>query len=521
MIGLVLSAAALFAAAGAGMNPPTPPAIPVAPPAPIGDPTPAVVASNTFGLELFRTISAAANDTNLFISPYSMSVALTMAAEGARGQTESEMSRVLAFPASTTPDARAISAVHAGHAALARRFVEAAGTPSPNTRERIKELRKQLDEANAKAQMLSRGDNWQESHKWSQSAANLATELNALLTTVDRFDLRVANALWVEQTFSLIPEYTRTIGVFYGTGGVNSLNIARDPEPSRLKINGWVENHTEHRIKDLIPRGTLTADARLVITNAVYFKGEWAAPFTESSTREEDFTLSNGKKVRIRLMQDHWRSAVPYAAFSADGTCFETPRSIPKEESKRPATYPSDNGFSMIELPYKGGELSMVVIAPRTADGLPALERRLTAENLDAWLKRLDRRTVDTSMPRFKMEFAASMNEPLQSMGMRRAFASPGLADGAEFPGMSAGTNPADQLFIGAVLHKAWVEVTEKGTEAAAATAVAMMAGAAARPQEMIPFNPIFRADHPFLFLIRDTTTGVVLFIGRMTNPAA
>ena len=145
----------------------------------------------------------------------------------------------------------------------------------------------------------------------------------------------------------------------------------------------------------------------------------------------------------------------------------------------------------------------------------------MTAEALKGWLERLDRRTVDTAIPRFKMEFAKEMSEPLQSMGMKRAFVSPGVPGGAEFPGMSAGTDPSEQLFIGAVLHKAWVEVTEKGTEAAAATAIAMSAGAAARPQEMVPFNPVFHADHPFLFLIRDTRSGVVLFVGRMANPAA
>lgn len=514
MTGLLTSAAALLTAAGVGMNPPIQP--PTAPP---GDATPAVVASNSFGLTLFRTIGSKDASSNLFISPYSMSVALTMAAEGARGGTEAEMSTVLAF-GSAAPGERSITAVHGGHAALTKRFAEAAGTPPPETRERIKELRKQFEEANGKANDLSRGGKWEESYKWSKTAETHAAELNGLLTTVDRFDLRIANALWVERTFTLVPEYVSTIGSFYGTDGVTALNIAHDTEASRLRINGWVEDHTERRIKDLIPKRALTPDTRLVITNAVYFKGEWASPFTDSSTKEEDFTLADGKKVRVRLMQDHWRSAVPYAAFSSDGSYFETPRSVPKEEAKRPATYPDDGGFSMIELPYKGGDLSMVVIAPRNAEGMPTLEKRLTAETLDGWLKRLDQRMVDTAMPRFKMEFEKEMGEPLQAMGMKRAFVSPDLAGGAEFPGMSAGTSPSEQLFIGAVLHKAWVEVTEKGTEAAAATAIAMRAGAAARPQEMVPFNPVFRADHPFLFLIRDAKSGVVLFIGRMMNPA-
>lgn len=479
----------------------------------------AVAASNGFGIELYRSLCKAEPNKNLFLSPYSMSIALTMTAEGARRETEQEMSRVLHFPTAIQDGTRSVTDVHGGYAALSKRFHDAAGSSDPKTRARIDTLVKQLNKANATTKSLERQDNWKEARESQAKATKIADELNALLTQVDRFDLRVANALWVERTFSLVPEYVKTIDRFYGTGGVTSLNIAGDTEKSRLRINGWVEENTEHRIKDLIPSGALTADARLVITNAVYFKGQWADPFEENSTRNEDFTLAGGGKVQVKMMQDHWRGSVPYAAFTGAGEYFETPREVPVEKSQRPPTYPDDHGFQMIDLPYKGGELSMVVITPRLAGGLAELESRLTAASLDSWLKRLESRTVDTAMPRFKMESQREMSPVLKEMGMKRAFISPDQPQGAQFTGMSTSEDPAQQLFIGAVLHKAWVEVTEKGTEAAAATAVVMATASAVGPREMMPFNPVFRADHPFIFLIRDTKSGVILFMGRMMEP--
>jgi len=480
----------------------------------------AVLASNGFGIELYRTLSKTEPSKNLFFSPYSMSVALTMTAEGARRETEAEMSRVLHFPGTTQGGKRPVTEVHGGYAGLSRGFHESAGHADQKTRAKIETLRKQLDEANAKTRRLERGDDWRQAGESHQKAEKIAEELNGLLTQVDRFDLRVANALWVERTFSLMPEYVRTIDQYYGTGGVTPLNITGETEKARQRINGWVEQKTEHRIKDLIPSGGLSESTRLVITNAVYFMGQWAKPFEEGSTREEDFTKGDGGKVRVKMMQDHWRGGVPYAAFTGTGAYFETPRQVPADETQRPATYPDDHGFQIISLPYKGGDLSMVLIAPRSAGGLAELESRLTAESLESWLKELDSRTVDTAMPRFKMEWEREMSPVLQEMGMKRAFISPDQPQGAQFTGMTESEDPGQQLYIGAVRHKAWVEVNEKGTEAAAATAVMMAPGAAiGRPVEMVPFNPVFRADRPFLYLIRDAKSGLILFMGRMTDP--
>lgn len=515
--GIVLVAAFWGMTQAAAAHPPKDPP----PPAKPGAAEIAARASNTFGLELYKRVAREAGGGNVFISPYSMSVALTMAAEGARGETEAQINAALAIPGAERPGDRAITSVHEGHAAIAAEFQRAAGSADPATRKKIEKLRHDLNDANAAVKKLDRGDNWREAHAAQQKARKLADELNALLVQVDRFDLRIANALWVEKTFDLVPEYVKKIGMHYGSDGVTPLDIQHKTEQSRSTINAWVEEHTENRIKDLIPAGALAPSTRLVITNAVYFKGQWAEPFEEGATREEDFTNGDGKTVRVRMMNDHWRGMVPYAALNGDGSAFVTPVQVPKEEKDRPPTYPDDGGFTMIALPYKGGTMQMVVMLPRSKDAgaLAALEERLSAESLEKWLTFMNARTVDTGLPRFKMEFAGEMSDPLKAMGMARAFVSPGLKGGAEFDGMSESADPAKRLFIGGVLHKAWVEVTEKGTEAAAATAMMMAPGAAMRPVEMVPFNPVFRADHPFVFLIREVKTGVVVFVGRVMRP--
>ncbi|MCB9857577.1 MAG: serpin family protein [Phycisphaerales bacterium] len=479
----------------------------------------AVRANNAFGLELYRAIAAKAGEKNIFVSPYSMSVALTMTAEGARNETYTEMANVLRFPVEDAAGRRGITAVHQGYTAMRRRFADAAGNANEATRKQIDALRKRLDDANNEATSLQRGNDWRAMEKAQKKAQKIADELNELLTQVDRFDLRSANALWVDKHFPLLNSYVDTIDRFYASGGVTSLDIQGDTERSRRRINGWVEDNTEKRIKDLIPKGDLSPDAGLVITNAVYFLGQWSDPFEKGETRDEDFTLVDGAREKVKLMRDPWRKGVPYAAFNGDGSYFDTPAKVQVNVRDQIQTYPDDDGFSMIELPYKGDELTMTLIAPRRPDGLPAIEAKLSAETLDTWLSKLNARQVKVALPRFRLEADYSMGDVLQAMGMKRAFTSPAEPDGADFSGMSGSSDPREQLFIGAVLHKAFVEVNEEGTEAAAATAVVMIAGAAAPSVEMVPFVPEFRADRPFLFLIRDSKTGIILFVGRMMRP--
>jgi serine protease inhibitor len=207
-----------------------------------------------------------------------------------------------------------------------------------------------------------------------------------------------------------------------------------------------------------------------------------------------------------------------YAACNADGTIFDSPDRIPFTE-KNDKYYPDKNGFQLLELPYKGGDLAMVVIVPRSEDGLPALEKLLTSANLKAWTGKLRQRTTNAFLPRFKLETDYKLKPVLEKLGMVRAFVKPTEPEGAEFDGMSESKDPREKLYISKVLHKAFVEVNEKGTEAAAATAVIMaMAGSVPTTR---PFIPTVRADRPFVFLIRDRKTGCVLFLGRVTNPKA
>lgn len=182
----------------------------------------------------------------------------------------------------------------------------AAGTTDPATKVVAEELRTRLASLNEISQKAAKAENWAEASRCQTMAQAVANELNILLTQIERFDLRVANALWVERSYDLQPEYVRTIGRYYGSGGVTPLDIARDAEGSRTRINTWVADHTEQRIKDVVPPGGLPAQTRLVITNAVYFKGQWASPFHENSTKEESFTIADGSSRPVKMMNDGW-----------------------------------------------------------------------------------------------------------------------------------------------------------------------------------------------------------------------
>ena len=362
---------------------------------------------------------AAREKGNLFLSPYSISSALAMTFAGARGLTQREMAAALHFPESG-------EALHA-------------------------------------------------------SFGRLTQGLNAL-GKGGKVELSVANALWGQKGSSFLPGFIDLGRRSYGAG-LSSLDFRSDPEGARAVINAWVEKETRRKIKDLVPSGALGPRTRLVLTNAVYFKGSWARQFEKAATREEPFTLPDGAKAKAPLMRQE-----------AEFGYAETPE------------------LQALELPYSGKELSMVVVLPRKADGLPALERVLDERRLAGWLAGLASRKVEVVLPRFKVTAAFQLNEPLIGLGMPSAFklSEVPLPDEADFSGMTGGRH----LFISAALHKAFVDVNEEGTEAAAATAVLM-----AVAESVEPPTPVFRADHPFLFLIRDRRDGTVLFLGRLADP--
>lgn len=309
---------------------------------------------------------------------------------------------------------------------------------------------------------------------WLSGMGGLSRLLNA---SGEGYTLQLANRLWGQDGFPFQADYLTQLEADFAAP-LGQLDFTGAPEPSRQTINDWVADQTRERIKDLLPKGSVTSLTRLVLTNAIYFKADWRDAFNQKLTREQPFFCADGKQVKLPLMNQEKEFA-----------------------------YAEDAAVQVLELPYKSGGLSMVVILPREQQGLAAVERQLTDEKLAGWLGQLTPQKVKVWFPKFKLETQFSLAEALKELGMPRAFGS-----GAEFGGMST----AAPLSISDVVHKAFVEVDEQGTEAAAATGVIMVTRAA--PIQAEP--KVFRADHPFLFLIRHRESGAVLFTGRLSQPA-
>ncbi|MCI0456904.1 MAG: serpin family protein [Gemmataceae bacterium] len=290
-----------------------------------------------------------------------------------------------------------------------------------------------------------------------------------------KYQLTVANRLWGQKDYGFLPEFTQLLKGHYGAG-LQELDFEKATEQARKTINAWVEQQTRDKIKDLIPERALEPDTRLVLTNAIYFKAAWEEEFPKGATKKEDFHVSTSKKVQAQMMQ---RNDLLRFLDSGD--------------------------IKVLELPYENRDLSMVVLLPKKIDGLPALEKQLSAGRVDGWLKQMKVHQVKVALPKFKFTAEFKLNKALADLGMPLAFSKM-----ADFSGMAS----RERLFIDAVLHKAFVDVHEKGTEAAAATAVVI------RPTSAPIADPAeFRADRPFVFLIRENRTGSVLFLGRVVNP--
>ncbi|NYZ78916.1 serpin family protein [Candidatus Micrarchaeota archaeon] len=377
-------------------------------------------ANNRFALELYSQYKSP--DGNIFFSPYSISTALAMTYEGARGATADEMQSVLHFPTDN------------------------------NTRR--------------------------------SGFAEIYSEINKKNKS---YNLSTANALWAQKDFQFLGEYFSIVKTYYG-GNVTNLDFAGDTENSRLTINKWVEDQTNDKIKNLIPQGVLTPLTRLVITNAVYFKARWRIPFL-NKTHDEDFRISPSNTVKVKMM-----------SLYGDGVQTSSGDYVPLRFN-----YTETEDAQIIELPYDGNETSMLILLPK-GDDLTTLEQLLTAGKLNEWRAMLKETKLDgVYLPKFKFETKYFLPETLKRMGMKTAF-DPNEAD---FSGMDGTKN----LYISQVIHQAFIDVNETGTEAAAATAVVMTLG-------MAPGEPIiFRADHPFIFILQQKTTGNILFLGRISNP--
>lgn len=276
-------------------------------------------------------------------------------------------------------------------------------------------------------------------------------------------------------------DYFNVVEKYYG-GKANNLDFKKDPEGSRITINNWVEDQTNDKIRDLIPPGCIDPSTRLVITNAIYFKGEWVRQFNEKETKEEDFRISKNNIVKVPMMR--------------------------RTDEEAKFNYAENDRLQILEMPYSGEELSMLILLPKNGD-LATLENLLTTKNLSKWKKDLKNQRVKIFIPKFKFETKYFMADDLKTMGMPTAF----QRSSADFSGMDGTKN----LYIGEVIHQAFIEVNEKGTEAAAATAEVLIQ--AIRPKQKTPEIPVFRADHPFIFLIQEKSSGNILFIGRVVNP--
>ena len=376
----------------------------------------AVVEGNTeFAFDLYEKLKDDSKikkaGGNLFFSPYSISTALAMTWAGARGMTEKQMAEVLHFT-----------------------------LPKTQLHKAFGSLEKKLNEAGQEG----------------------------------RYQLSVANALWGQAGYNFLDEFLELTEKSYGAG-LKEVDFVTQAEKVRLIINAWVEEKTQEKIKDLIKRGVLDRLTRLVLTNAIYFKGDWLNQFDKKRTRDEPFKLKRREQVKVPMMHI-------------------------KERFK----YWADDKLQVLQLPYKGEELSMVILLPVKEDGLSDMEKSLTSESLEKWLKGLRKQEIMVALPKFKMTTDFELAEYLKKMGMPDAF-----GGNADFSGMTGDKS----LFISAVIHKAFVAVDEEGTEAAAATAVIMGRTSVSAPPK------VFRADHPFLFIIKDKRSQSILFMGRVMNP--
>jgi serpin B len=300
------------------------------------------------------------------------------------------------------------------------------------------------------------------------------------------YEMTVANSLWGQDGTPLQPGFLDLIARHY-RGAMNLVDFRRGAEAARKTMNQWVEDKTRKKVRELIPSGAVDAVTRLVLVNAVYFKGKWMLQFRKAATRDEPFHVEGGGKVQASLM--HQREEVKYL---------------------------QAGGYQAVDLVYRGGDLSMLVLLPDRKDGLRDLENTLSARLLHDCVAQMRTREIKLFLPRFQITWGTvDVRDQFAALGMPLPF----TRLQADFSGINGHKPPhEDSLFISAIYHKALVETSEEGTEAAAATAVVMRPRAALRPSKPPPV-PIFRADHPFLFAIRDRKSGTILFLGRMADP--
>lgn len=308
------------------------------------------------------------------------------------------------------------------------------------------------------------------------NALDLALEESPIVLDKDQepMQLSIANSVWAEQTFTFLPDFLDTLSVNYGAG-IQLMDFINSPDPSRKIINQWVSDETKDKINNLLPENSITSDTKMVLVNAIYFKADWLSPFDANDTYDSTFKLLDSSEVTVPMMGQ--QLYIPY--FVGDG-------------------------YAVAELPYAGESAVMTLLVPDEGR-FEEIEAQIDGAMFNEALANLAPADVTLRMPKFEFESPFNLSDALIEMGMPLAFDE----NRADFSGM---TNKQD-LYIGNVIHKAFVAVDEKGTEAAAATAVVMESATAMMPENVLTI------DRPFLFFIRDVETGQILFIGRVLNP--
>jgi len=409
-------------------------AVPAQTGAPPGHPAAAAQAVNALGLKLLAKETVA--DANALLSPYSIQTALAMAFAGAAGDTRAEMAKVLHYPEDE-------AALHRSFAAL-QQALEAVARSTATQAE--------------------------EARKWGGPS--------------ERVVVTVANRLFGQHGYAFRAPFLSLLEDIY-RAPFQPLDFAQNPRAATREINGWVEQQTRQRIRDLVPSDGLDKDTRLVLVNAICLKAPWAEEFAASATQPRLFHVKGGGARDVPTMVRH-------AQFG----------------------YGRRDGFSVVTIPYIGGEVQFLILLPDGTDGLAGLEAKATPELL-AECAKPDAADMILYLPKFRIEPPLfRLGKVLQSLGMRSAFDQP--PGTANFDRM-APRKADDYLCISEVFHKTFLALDEQGTEAAAATAVAMVSAAAMVGPKPTPVE--VRVDHPFLFAIQHRSSGACLFLGRITEP--
>ncbi|XP_058603582.1 leukocyte elastase inhibitor-like isoform X2 [Onychostoma macrolepis] len=386
-------------------------------------------ANTRFSLNLFKKIGGGNASKNVFYSPISISSALAMVLLGAKENTAAQMFKVIS---------------HLFRIYIFKCF-------------------------------------------FSNASDQIHSSFNKLMSELNKpgapYVLGLANRLYGEQSYQFLEKFLNDAKRYY-EAGLEEVDFKKKSEAARVNINKWVEKKTQEKIKDLLGPRSVIETTKLVLVNAIYFKGNWEKKFPKEATRDGQFKLNKTQTKPVKMM---------------------------RQKSKFPLTFIPEMDSQVLELPYVGKNLSMLIILPNEihdeTTGLQKLEKALTYEKLMEWTKpsKMQKQEVRVSLPRFKMEETYDMKNLLISMGMEDVF------DGQKVN--LSGMSPNKDLVVSGVIHKAYVEVNEEGTEAAAATAIVGLTTA-------MPVDPkTFTADHPFLFFIRHNPSNSILFFGRFCSP--